>query len=144
MAPFSSEILYFTGANCRICKLMTPLVADVAEEFDGEVRLTQMDAAEFSCRAREYDVMAVPTLVALVDGVETGRQVGAQTPGSLMKLFRSASSGTAVKPTMNPRDRLLRLMFAAALGVLAISTGQLLVWPFVAIALIAAFWDMKP
>jgi ABC-type nickel/cobalt efflux system permease component RcnA len=42
---------------------------------------------------------------------------------------------------MNPRDRLLRLMFAAALGVLAISTGQPLVWVLVLVALVAAFRD---
>jgi thioredoxin 1 len=143
MAPSSAEILYFTGANCRICRLMTPLISEVAEDFDDEVVLTQMDAAEFPSQASEYDVMAVPTLVVLKDGVETSRHAGAQTPGALRKLFRSASSGEVVKPIMNPRDRLLRLMFAFALTVLAVSTGQLLVWLLVFIALIAAFWDRR-
>jgi thioredoxin 1 len=123
MAPSSGEILYFTGAHCRICTLMTPLVADVAEEFDGEVMLTQMDAAQFSSQASRHNVMAVPAFIAVADGVEVGRSVGAQTPGALRRLFRAASSGEQMKQTMNPRDRLLRLMFALALGVLAISTG---------------------
>ena len=143
MAPSSSEIIYFTGENCRICKLMTPLVTEVAQEFDGSVILTRVDTSKTASRATEYNVMAVPTLVVVADGVEIGRSVGAQTPGTVKRLFRSASSGEPTKSAMDPRDRLLRLGFAFALGVLAVSTGQILVWPLVGVALIAAFWDKK-
>ncbi len=141
MPAASAEILYFTGANCRICKIMTPLVEEVAEDFDGEVVFTPMDSARHSARAAKYNVRAVPTIVALTDGEEIGRAVGAQTPGALKRLFRSAASGEPGRPIMNPRDRLLRFGFAVALAVLALSTGQLLVWPFAAAALVATFWD---
>jgi thiol-disulfide isomerase/thioredoxin len=137
----SAEILYFTGANCRICKLMTPLVIETAEGFDDDVRFTAMDAAEDSALASDYNVMAVPTIVAVSDGREVGRAVGAQTPGAVKRLFGAAASGVAAKHVMDPRDRMIRLGFAFALGVLAMMTGQVIVWPLALIALIAAFWD---
>ena len=140
----SAEILYFTGSACRICKLMTPLVVETAEGFDGEVRFTPMDAAGNSSQASDYDVMTVPTIVAVSDGREVGRAVGAQTPGAVKRLFGAAASGVPAKHVMNPRDRMLRLGFAFALGVLAMMTGQVIVWPLALIALIAAFWDKKP
>jgi thioredoxin-like negative regulator of GroEL len=140
----SAEILYFTGTNCRICKLMTPLVVEAAEGFDGEVRFIPLDATENSSRASDYNVMAVPTIVAVSDGREVGRVVGAQTPGAIKRLFGAAASGVPAKHVMNPRDRMLRLGFAFALGVLAMMTGQVIVWPLASIALIAAFWDKRP
>ena len=140
----SAEVLYFTGSNCRICKLMTPLVTETAEEFDGDVRFTSIDAAKNSARASNFNVMAVPTIVAVSDGREVGRAVGAQTPGAVKRLFSSAASGIPGKHVMNPRDRMLRLGFAFALGVLAMMTGQLVVWPLAVVALIAALWDMRP
>lgn len=141
MATTSAEILYFTGENCRICRLMTPLVEEVAEDFDGEVDFTPLDAARNAQRASTYNVRAVPTIVALKDGQEIGRSVGAQTPGALKRLFGAAVTGEPGRAVMNPRDRLLRFGLAVALGVLAISTGQPLIWPLVVAALVATFWD---
>jgi thioredoxin-like negative regulator of GroEL len=140
----SAEILYFTGSNCRICRLMTPLVVETAQGFDGEVRFAPMDAAENSSQASDYNVMAVPTIVAVSDGREVGRAVGAQTPGAIKRLFGTAVSGVPAKHVMDPRDRMLRLGLAFALGVLAMMTGQVIVWPLALIALIAAVWDKKP
>jgi thioredoxin 1 len=136
-----AEILYFTGTNCRICKLMTPLVVETAEDFEDEVVFAPVDVAQNSARASEYSVMAVPTIVAISDGREVGRAVGAQTPGALTRIFSAAASGVPARHVMNPRDRMLRLGLVFALGVLALTTGQLLVWPFAMVALIAAFWD---
>ncbi|MEN8040413.1 MAG: thioredoxin family protein [Actinomycetota bacterium] len=139
--PASAEILYFTGASCRICSIMTPLVEEVADDFDARVAFTPLDSARHSKRASAYNVMAVPTIVALADGEEIGRAVGAQTPGALKRLFSAAESGEPPKSVMNPRDRMLRIGFAIALAVLAVTTGQPAVWIAVAAALIAAFWD---
>jgi thioredoxin 1 len=54
--------------NCAPCKEMTPVVAKVASDFAGKVKVYRVDAQANGSAARECSVQTIPTFVILKDG----------------------------------------------------------------------------
>ena len=109
MTKTRSEVLYFYGSNCPVCKTMAPFIDEAGETFEGRVVLKKINTATDRTLAAKYRVMAVPTTVAVSDGTEVTRIVGARTPGGLRRLFESAETGEALESGISPTDRGLRV-----------------------------------
>ena len=45
MVKAQSEVLYFYGTNCPVCKTMAPFIDEAGEEFEGRVPLKKVDTA---------------------------------------------------------------------------------------------------
>ncbi|WP_135363380.1 thioredoxin [Halosimplex halophilum] len=69
---------------CGPCKMLEPVVADIAETTAATVAKVDVDAHQGL--AREYGVQGVPTLLLFVDGELTERRVGVQDEGALRDL----------------------------------------------------------
>ncbi|QPV62984.1 thioredoxin [Halosimplex litoreum] len=69
---------------CGPCKMLEPIVEDIAETTDATVAKVDVDAHQGL--AREYGVQGVPTLVLFVDGEPAERRVGVQDEGALREL----------------------------------------------------------
>ncbi|QLH83504.1 thioredoxin [Halosimplex pelagicum] len=69
---------------CGPCKMLEPIVADIAETTDATVAKVDVDAHQGL--AREYGVQGVPTLLLFVDGEPAERRVGVQDEGALRDL----------------------------------------------------------
>jgi len=69
---------------CGPCKMIAPVVEDIAATTDATVAKVDVDAHQ--ALAREYGVQGVPTLFLFVDGEATERLVGVQDEGSLREL----------------------------------------------------------
>jgi len=69
---------------CGPCKMLEPVVADIAETTDATVAKVDVDAHQGL--AREYGVQGVPTLLLFVDGELADRRVGVQDEGALRDL----------------------------------------------------------
>ncbi|MEN8235052.1 MAG: thioredoxin family protein [Actinomycetota bacterium] len=141
MARPRSQILYFYGTDCPVCKTMEPFIDEAGEKFEGRVALRKVNVARDQKLAKQFRVMAVPTTVSVLNGSEVTRIVGAKTPGRLRRLFESAETGEAVEAAMSPVDRGLRLIAAAGFAGFALWTGVWILWALVLVALVAAFWD---
>ena len=61
---------------CGPCKMLAPLVAELAEEYDGVVRVGKLNVDEEPEIAIRYHVASIPTLLLFKDGREAGRLVG--------------------------------------------------------------------
>ncbi|WP_123534063.1 thioredoxin [Halosimplex salinum] len=70
---------------CGPCKMLEPIVADIAESTDAAVAKVDVDARQGL--AREYGVQGVPTLFLFVDGESVERRVGVQDEGALRDLI---------------------------------------------------------
>ena len=141
MTESDVEILYFTAPHCGICKAMSPFVDGLAAEYDDRVHTTRIDSSMDPVRARAMNVRGVPTLIVVADGVESGRVIGAQTPGALRRFYDNAVEGEVRRRELTPTDRLLRIGAAAAFAAFAVATGEPFLWFFVVAALVFAFWD---
>jgi thioredoxin 1 len=141
MTKTRSEVLYFYGSDCPVCKTMSPFIDEAGETFEGRVVLKKVNTATDRKLAGRYRVMAVPTTIAVSDGAEVTRIVGARTPGGLRRLFESAETGEVLESGISPTDRGLRVGVALGFAGFAIWTGAWVLWVLAAAALVFAFWD---
>ena len=141
MAGPQSQVLYFYGPNCPVCKTMNPFIDETGATFEGRVILRKVDVEREPNLARQYRVMAVPTTISVANGTEVSRIVGAKTPGRLRRVFESAETGEAVEPSMSTIDRSLRLAAAAGFAGFAVWSGSWVLWALAVAALVASFSD---
>ena len=72
---------------CGPCKMMAPIVEELATELDGKAKVGKLNVDENSDIAVEYNVMSIPTLVIFKNGKEEKRLVGVQDKEELLNLF---------------------------------------------------------
>lgn len=72
---------------CGPCKMMAPIVEELATELDGKVKVGKLNVDENSDIAIEYNVMSIPTLIVFKNGKEEKRLVGVRNKEELLELF---------------------------------------------------------
>lgn len=65
----------FWASWCGPCRMLSPVVDEVAEELDG-IKVGKVNVDEQQELAREFQIMSIPTLVVLKDGKEVKRSLG--------------------------------------------------------------------
>ena len=84
-ANFEKEVLQaeipvfvdFYADWCGPCKMMAPVVAQLAEEYDGRIKVGKCNIDEEDGLARMYRVMSIPTMKIFVKGEVVATIVGA-------------------------------------------------------------------
>ena len=66
----------FWATWCGPCQMLSPVIDELADELDGEVKVCKMDCDENSEFIMEMGVMTIPCLVLFVGGEEKGRLIG--------------------------------------------------------------------
>ena len=61
---------------CGPCKMMHPVIDDLAGEYDGRVIIGKLNVDENPGTCEQFGIMNVPTVVFLKDGKEVDRVVG--------------------------------------------------------------------
>jgi len=72
---------------CGPCKMMAPLLDDLARERAGEVLVAKLDTDRNPTMAVRYAIRGIPTLIAFRDGREVAREVGAVPKPRLQALI---------------------------------------------------------
>jgi thiol-disulfide isomerase/thioredoxin len=84
------ELLNFTADSCPACRQMAPVLHDLAA---AGAPIRRVDAQGERDLAARFHIEYLPTFVALVDGREVDRQVGATTPDRLREMLDRAGKG---------------------------------------------------
>lgn len=71
-------IVDFFATWCNPCKTLTPRLESVIDEMKGKVVLAKVDIDELTDLAMDYEVSAVPVLIAMNNGKELDRLIGLQ------------------------------------------------------------------
>lgn len=71
---------------CGPCKMIAPVLEDLAGEYDGKVKVVKLDADAHPEVLAKYGVRGLPTLMMFENGKPVGTRVGAQ-PASALKSF---------------------------------------------------------
>lgn len=58
----------FWAVWCMPCKMIAPIVEELAEEYDGRLQVMKLDVDENTETAMRYGVMGIPTLILFKDG----------------------------------------------------------------------------
>ena len=62
---------------CGPCKMVGPIVAELAEEFTGVFKIGKLNVDQESETAEKYRVMSIPTLIIIKNGAQVDTVVGA-------------------------------------------------------------------
>ena len=62
-------LLDFWADWCGPCKMMSPVVEELADELEGQVKVGKVNVDEEAALALKYQIMSIPTLVVMKKGV---------------------------------------------------------------------------
>ncbi len=74
----------FWAEWCGPCKIVAPLIQELAEEFNGVFKFTKLDVDSNPQSAAEYGIRSIPTLLIFKNGKPVDQIVGA-LPKSTIK-----------------------------------------------------------
>ncbi len=75
----------FWAEWCGPCKMMAPVLNDLAENLDSGKSIGKLDVQEFQSVAATYKVRGIPTMILFKDGKEVNRFVGVKSKDFLLK-----------------------------------------------------------
>ena len=79
----------FWAAWCAPCRVMAPVLNDVASELTGNSQVGKVDIEQYQSLARRFKVRSIPTLILFKNGNEINRFVGIKTKEYLIKQIQN-------------------------------------------------------
>lgn len=76
----------FWAPWCGPCRLVGPILEELAEEYRGRLRVVKVNTEENQQQASNHGVRGIPTMILFVGGVEVDRMVGA-LPKPLLQVW---------------------------------------------------------
>ena len=77
----------FWASWCGPCKMLSPVMESLAEQYDGRVLVGKVNVDEEPELARRFGVMSIPTVVFLKNGREFERKVGVMPAGAFSEVL---------------------------------------------------------
>ncbi len=74
----------FWAEWCAPCKMVAPVIDDLAEEYDGKIKFTKVDVDVNPQTAMKYGIRSIPTLLVFKGGSPVDQVVGA-VPKAVIK-----------------------------------------------------------
>ena len=75
----------FWAEWCGPCKMIAPILEEVAREQAGKVRIAKVNVDDNPGLATKFHVMSIPTMIVFKDGAEDQRLVGARGKPQLLE-----------------------------------------------------------
>lgn len=75
----------FWAEWCGPCKMMNPVLEEIATEYDGKVTVGKVNVDNESDLAVKYNVSSIPTLLLIKDGEVQNQFVGVTSKSDLKK-----------------------------------------------------------
>lgn len=86
--PGTIVLLDFTATWCGPCKALAPILENVAEEYNGKLRVAKLDIDASPDTPTRFNIRGVPTVILFKDGREIARHVGLAPKNKIVDMFR--------------------------------------------------------
>ena len=80
-------IVDFWATWCGPCRMLAPIIEELANELDGKVKVCKVNVDEEMELAVQYKVEVIPTLMVFKDGKLYKKAVGAMDKSEILRLF---------------------------------------------------------
>jgi thioredoxin 1 len=97
-ANFAEEVLGakvpvlvdFWAAWCGPCKMIAPILDDLAEQFAGKIKISKVDVDANKEVPAKFNIRGIPTLLIFKNGQVAATKVGASSKAQLVEFINSA------------------------------------------------------
>ena len=77
----------FWATWCGPCKMMSPIVEKLAEEYDGKALIGKVESDNAMALMQRFGISAIPTLIFFKNGAEIARKVGVMPESALREVL---------------------------------------------------------
>ncbi|MBO4425864.1 MAG: thioredoxin [Clostridiales bacterium] len=77
----------FWATWCGPCRMVGPVVAEIAEEYEGKIKVGKVNVDEEEELAERFGVQSIPTIILIKGGEEVARNVGFAPKAKLVQMF---------------------------------------------------------
>ncbi|MYH41752.1 MAG: thioredoxin [Chloroflexi bacterium] len=80
----------FWAPWCGPCRMVAPIVEELADEYDGRVKFVKLNTDENPRIAGQYGIRSIPTLLVFKGGQPVGQIIGFRPKSDLAKHLEAA------------------------------------------------------
>lgn len=83
----TAVLVDFWAEWCGPCKMIAPVLEEVAAEYEGKVSVAKFNVDEDKAIPSRYGIVSIPTLIVFKNGNEVERIVGFKTKKELLVIL---------------------------------------------------------
>lgn len=81
-------LIDFWATWCGPCRAMMPVVEEIAKENEGKIKVCKVNVDEEPELASKFDIMSIPTFVAIKNGKVVGTTLGMQSKEDVLSIIK--------------------------------------------------------
>lgn len=80
-------LLDFWAAWCGPCKMLSPIVSELAQEYDGKIKVGKVNVDDENELALDFKISSIPLVVLIKDGEVVASSVGYRPKADIVEMI---------------------------------------------------------